>query len=210
MNEEKEKEKNIKANENIRKENVQTKEFVLSDGVRNFFEWVESIITALILVILIFTFFFRIVTVQGSSMYPNLQDKYRLILSSFLYQPKQNDVVVITHTNGLTEPIIKRVIAVAGQKVNIDYKKGIVYVDGKALDESAYIKNGITHKPNTSEPLLTLPQTVPAGHVFVLGDNRSVSEDSRFTAVGMVEAKYILGKAEIIVFPFNHVGKVKG
>ena len=187
----------------------QSKDFKQRNGVLSCFEWMESIITALVIVIVVFTFLFRIVTVKGTSMLPNLQDKYRLVLSSFQYHPKQGDVVVITHTNGLKEPIIKRVIALPGQKVNIDYKKGIVLVNGKALNESAYIKNGITHKPNTSDPLLTFPQTVPAGHVFVLGDNRSVSEDSRFTAVGMVDEKYILGKAEVIVFPFNHIGRIK-
>ncbi|HEX3038434.1 MAG TPA: signal peptidase I [Oscillospiraceae bacterium] len=198
----KEEKKNKKGNE-------QPKDFKQSNGVLSCFEWMESIITALVIVTVVFTFLFRIVTVKGTSMSPNLQDKYRLVLSSFRYQPKRGDVVVITHTNGLKEPIIKRVIALPGQKVNIDYNKGIVYVNGKALNESAYIKNGITHKPNTSEPLLTLPQTVPAGHVFVLGDNRSISEDSRFTAVGMVDEKYILGKAEVVLFPFDHIGRIK-
>jgi len=194
-------------NESNSKEQIE--KITPSSGVLNCFEWVESIITALIIVAIIFTFLFRIVTVKGTSMFPNLEDKYRLILSSFMYQPKQGDVVVITHTDGLAEPIVKRVIALPGQKVDINYDKGIVYVDGKALNESAYIKNGITHKPNSSDPLLKFPQTVPAGHIFVLGDNRSVSEDSRFVAVGMVDEAYVLGKAEVIVFPFNHIGRIK-
>lgn len=189
--------------------NQQNKGFTQSSSVRNCFEWVDSIIAALVIVVVIFTFFFRIITVSGDSMLPNLEDKYRLILSSFMYHPKQGDIVVITHTAGLSKPIIKRVIALPGQKVDINYDKGIVSVDGKALNESAYIKNGITHRPDTFYPLLKFPQKVPAGHIFVLGDNRPKSEDSRFVAVGMVDEKYVLGKAEFILFPFSHIGKVK-
>lgn len=196
--------------ENENNNSEQTKEFTQSSGVLSCFEWVESIITALIIVVVIFTFLFRIVTVSGDSMLPNLESKYRLILSSFMYQPKQGDVVVITHTQ-LPEPIIKRVIALPGQKVDIDNKTGRVSVDGKVVDESTYIQNGITKIPEgtSDNSTLTFPQTVPAGHVFVLGDNRPVSEDSRYTKVGMVDEKYVLGKAEVIIFPFDRIGRIK-
>ncbi|HEX3038433.1 MAG TPA: signal peptidase I [Oscillospiraceae bacterium] len=196
-------------NSTVNSQGQSAKEFTQSSGVLNCFEWVESIVTALIIVVVIFTFLFRIVTVSGSSMEPNLYDSYRLILTNFNYQPKQGDVVVISHTVGLSEPIIKRVIALPGQTVNIDNATGRVSVDGKILDESAFIQNGITHVQGTSgNPVLKFPQKVPAGHIFVLGDNRLVSEDSRYTAVGMVDEKTIIGKAELILFPFNHIGKI--
>lgn len=172
------------------------------------FEWMESLIIALIAVVILFTFLFRIVTVDGTSMMPNLHSGDRLIVSSYFYQPKQGDIIVLKRTVGLPKPIVKRVIALEGQEVDIDYFTGTVYVDGQALDESAYIENGITFEPATSEPLLTFPQTVPEGHIFVLGDNRGVSEDSRFEAVGMVDERYIMGKAEWIVFPMSRFGRI--
>jgi signal peptidase I len=190
---------------------VQTNnEFKQGSGVLNCFEWVESIVTALIIVVVLFTFLFRIVTVSGPSMQPNLHDSYRLILSNLNYHPKQGDIVVISHTTGLSEPIIKRVIALPGQTVDINNQTGRVSVDGKILDESAYIKNGITQvaQDSSSNPVLKFPQKVPDGHIFVLGDNRTISEDSRYEKVGMVDEKYIIGKAEFILFPFHHIGKI--
>ena len=172
------------------------------------FEWMESLTMAVIVVVLIFTFLFRIVTVDGISMLPNLVSGDRLIVSGLVYEPKQGDIVVLKRTSGLVKPIVKRVIALPGQEVDIDYETGAVYVDGRQIDESAYIKNGITHEPLTSEPLLEFPQIVPEGHIFVLGDNRSVSEDSRFAAVGMVDQRYLLGKAVAIIFPFNRIERL--
>lgn len=177
-------------------------------AVINCFEWVESLVTALVVVVIMFTFLFRVVTVDGTSMLPNLHGGDRLVVSSYFYTPKQGDVVVLKRTIGLTKPIVKRVIALPGQTVDIDYNLGRVYVDGQEVDESAYIESDITHEPMTSEPLLEFPQTVPEGHIFVLGDNREVSEDSRFEAVGMVDERYILGKAELILFPVPRFGRI--
>lgn len=174
----------------------------------NCFEWVDSLVMALVAVVILFTFLFRVVTVAGTSMLPNLYGGDRIVLSSYFYQPKQGDVVVLKRTIGLTKPIVKRVIALPGQTVDIDYISGNVFVDGKEIDESAYIQSGITHEPMTSETLLQFPQTVPAGHIFVLGDNREVSEDSRFEAVGMVDERYILGRAEMILFPLPRFGRI--
>jgi signal peptidase I len=176
-----------------------------SNFVLNSFEWIEALITSLIVVVILFTFLFRIVNVSGPSMLPNLKSGDRVILSSNFYKPQRDDVVVITHTAKLNEPIIKRVIALENQVVNINFQTGVVFVDGKALDESAYIQNGIT----TQHSDYTFPLTVPKGHVFVLGDNRSVSNDSRFNDIGMIDERYILGKAELIVFPLNRFGKIK-
>jgi signal peptidase I len=96
------------------------------------------------------------------------------------------------------------VIATEGQTVDINFYTGIISVDGVALDESAYIENGITKDPGD----VSFPQKVPAGHVFVLGDNRTVSEDSRFREVGMIDRRHIIGKVEFVITPFSKFGKV--
>lgn len=171
----------------------------------NCYEWIEAFITSLVAVVVLFTFFFRVVNVSGPSMLPTLKSNDRVVLSSCFYKPSRGDIVVITHTQKLREPIIKRVIALENQTVDINFETGIVSVDGVPLDESAYIQNGITNQPADFK----FPLTVPAGHVFVLGDNRGVSNDSRFSDVGMVDVRYILGKAEMVVFPFNRLGKIK-
>lgn len=176
-----------------------------SNAVRSVFDWIEAFIASLIVVVILFTFLFRVVNVKGPSMYPTLQSNDRVVLSSYFYKPHRGDVVVITHTQKLNEPIIKRIIALENQTVDIDFEKGVVYVDGVALDESAYIKNGITNQMSD----YSFPLTVPKGHVFVLGDNREVSNDSRSKDVGMVDERFILGKAEMVIFPFNRFEIVK-
>lgn len=163
------------------------------------FEWMEALITALIAVVFIFTFLFRVVSVSGQSMEPTLLSGDRVVVSSYFYNPKPGDIVVITRTVGIDQPIIKRVIATEGQQVDIDFDRGVVLVDGEVLDESDYIQNGITVQKSDFE----FPLTVPEGHVFVLGDNRPMSNDSRSRDVGMVDVRYILGKAEVVIFPFN-------
>ena len=180
----------------------------LSRGTVSCFEWMESLSMAVIAVVLIFTFLIRVVTVSGASMEPTLFSGDKLLVSSFFYQPQQGDVVVLRRTSGLAKPIVKRVIALPGQTVDIDYETGTVLVDGEPLEEP-YLHGELTLRPLTSEPLLEFPQTVPEGHIFVLGDNRDVSEDSRFVSVGMVDQRYIFGKAEWIVFPFDRIERVE-
>lgn len=164
----------------------------------------EALITSLIVVTVFFSFILRVVSVSGPSMLPTLHSDDRVLLFSEFYQPKRGDVIIITHTRGLSEPIIKRVIALENQTVDINFQTGVVSVDGKQLDESRYIRNGITTQPADYK----FPVTVPKGCVFVLGDNRPVSDDSRSCHVGMVDERFILGKAEWILFPFSHFGRV--
>ncbi len=180
-----------------------------SKSIRGVYEWVEEIIAAIVIVVLIFTFLLRIVTVSGTSMYPNYRDGDRLIVTNTFGQPlEQGDVVVLV--NVLEEPIIKRVIATENQEVDIDFETGTVYVDGQALDESQFgLENGITTETSTMLEKTEFPTTVPEGHIFVLGDNRPVSEDSRYTAVGMVSVENVLGKAEFRLFPFDRFGTVE-
>ena len=180
-----------------------------SKSIQGIYEWMEEIIAAVVVVVLIFTFLLRIVTVSGTSMYPNYHDGDRLIVTNTFGQPlEQGDVVVLV--NVLDEPIIKRVIATENQEVDIDFETGTVYVDGHALDESQFgLENGITTATTTMLEKTQFPTTVPEGHIFVLGDNRPVSEDSRYTAVGMVSVENVLGKAEFRLFPFDRFGTVE-
>ena len=170
------------------------------------FEWMEALISALIIIMILFTFLFRVnIVVNGPSMEPNLMDGYKLFTSCVEPNLSRGDIVVIdSKGTSLDKRIVKRVIATQGQTVNIDFNTGIVSVDGVEIDESSYIQNGITK----DEADVTFPQKVPAGHVFVLGDNRTVSEDSRFSEVGMIDQRYIIGKVKFIIMPFEKLGKL--
>lgn len=172
---------------------------------RTVLDWAEELVIAVVLIAVVFTFFFRIITVTGTSMVPNYNDGDRVLVAGNTWGIRQGDVVVII--NVLEEPIIKRVVATEGQTVDFDYKAKSVLVNGRPVDETAFgLPNGITELPYTSFELLEFPQTVPEGCVFVLGDNRSVSEDSRYKVVGMIDERDILGKAIFHIFPFQKIG----
>lgn len=171
------------------------------------YEWASSLVFALTLAVLVFSFFIRVVTVNGISMLPTYNSGDRLLVSELSGEFKQGDVVVAVDV--LDDPIIKRVVATEGQTVEINTQEGVVYVDGRALDESAFgLQNGITTSVYTSLALTALPQTVPKGCVFLLGDNRGHSKDSRYTVVGMVDNRKILGKAVFGLFPLNKFGPI--
>ena len=180
------------------------------DGGRGFsagvYEWAESLVFAIVVVVLIFSFIFRVVTVNGESMLPNYHQDDRLIVSAVAPEIEQGDVVVVVDI--LDDPIIKRVVATQGQTVDIH--DGSVYVDGVRFDDEGYnVERGITTPGITSLSPLEFPQVVPEGCVFVLGDNRSVSRDSRYTDVGMVDERKILGKALLNIYPFDKFGLSK-
>ena len=170
------------------------------------FECIGAAVTALIAVVVIFLFFFRMVTIEGDSMLDTLHSGDRVIISNVLYTPKQGDIVVISRNadNSVekesAEPIIKRVIAVEGQTVDIDFEEGIVYVDGVALKED-YTRTLTTVK---YEDMIDFPAYVPENCIFVMGDNRNYSLDSRSEHIGdngMIDVRYVLGKAVFRVFP---------
>ena len=190
------------------------------DGAENsikafVFDWLEVLVHAIIVVIICFSFLFRIATIDGPSMENTLQDNERVIISNLFYTPKAGDIVVIsrnkensvyTMTDDNT-PIIKRIIATEGQTVDIDFEKGIVYVNGIALDEP-YTKTPTTRSYNDG---VVFPLTVDEGCVFVLGDNRNDSIDSRSARIGeygMIDTRYILGHAIYRVFPLDRIGKI--
>ena len=167
------------------------------------FDWLESLVTAIVIVVIVFTVIFRVPQVFGPSMLPGLEENDRVVVSCLERNFHQNDIVVVdSRGTELNERIIKRVVATEGQTVDIDFERGVVLVDGKELDESAYIENGITVDSSDME----FPQTVPPGHVFVLGDNRRVSLDSRDSRVGMIDNRYVMGKVKLILFPFSRFG----
>lgn len=170
--------------------------------VKPILEWLESIAVAVITVVLLFTFVFRVVGIVGPSMQNTLYEGDKIIISGLFYTPRCGDVVVISrnYTNEFSdetaseEPIIKRIIATEGMTVDIDFEKGIVYVDGKALEEE-YTKGLTTAKYDVAFPIL-----VEEGKVFVLGDNRNNSMDSRDSRIGLIDERYILGKALFRVY----------
>lgn len=166
-------------------------------------EWLESIAVSIFIVILVFTFVFRMVIVDGRSMLPTLEDGQRLVISHLFYTPKQGDIVVV-NSQGLNKTIIKRVIAIEGQTVDIDFDNHTVSVDGKVLDEP-YINELTTNNDGGFE----YPIVVPENSVFVMGDNRNHSTDSRNPIVGFITNDDVLGKAIFRIYPFNKFGRVK-
>lgn len=166
--------------------------------VSGIYEFADIVVSALLVIFVIFTFLFRLVGVEGQSMVPTLQESNRLLVSSSQYVPHYKDIVIITQPNIFHEPIVKRVIATEGQKVDIDFEKGIVYVDDKALDEP-YV-----NAPTLTKEGVEFPVTVPAGHIFVMGDNRNWSTDSRSPDIGFIDARYVLGKVEGRITPLGH------
>ena len=180
-------------------ENEETEEVSLTQDC---YEWLHTFIVAIALVVLVLTFVFRLVDVDGDSMRDTLHDKDRLIVTNFLYTPDNGDIVVISHGQNLNKPIIKRVIATEGQSLNINFQTGEVSVNGEVLDEP-YIKD-----PTTRQGDAEIPKVVPEGMVFVMGDNRNHSTDSRFSTVGLIPVTDIIGKAQFRVSPFNSFGKI--
>ncbi len=153
------------------------------------FDLADSLKTSIIAVFLIFCFAFRVVGVSGTSMVPTLHDGDWLAVSSITREIHHGDIVVVTKPWERNIPIIKRVIAMPGDTLDIDFENGIVYLNGEILSEP-YIEDE-THLEYNAK----LPMTIPEGYIFVMGDNRNNSLDSRSDKVGLIDKKYILGKA---------------
>ena len=168
------------------------------------YDWLQCLVTALIACILIFTFVARTVGVISVSMQPTLVEGDRLIISRLFFTPKYGDIVVIQKDSFSSHPIIKRIIATEGQTVDIDFDAGIVYVDGEALEEP------YTNAPTYEREEFLKPVTVPEGCVFVMGDNRNRSTDSRTSTIGCVDTRCILGKALWRITPISKFGSIYG
>lgn len=198
--------------------------------LREIWEWTYTIVIAFAIVFTIKTFLFDIVKVDGSSMFPTLVDGDRLIITKLGYKPKAGDIVILDSTYKDREEYIltkarsagkedysaierfmldipdnldkrfyvKRVIALPGQTVDI--KNGRVYIDDEVLEEEYY--DGVT---NTTDPTVSFPLVVDEGTVFVMGDNRPNSTDSRFSDLGLVPYDALLGKAQVRIWPLNEI-----
>lgn len=168
------------------------------------YEWIQCLVFALIFCVVMFVFLFRLVDVVGDSMNPTLEDGDKMVVSDLFYKPKQGDIIISRKDEYKSEALVKRVIATEGQTVEIDFTKGRVYVDGELLDEP-YIA-----EPTKNQIDFTGTQIVPEGCVFVMGDNRNESADSRDSRIGMIDERLIIGKVLLTVYPLNHMGSPYG
>lgn len=156
----------------------------------------QSLVVVLVALVLVFTFLGRLIMVDGSSMVPTLLNGEMMVVRSLGYEPEQGDIVVLTQESFMEDAIVKRVIAKGGQSVKIDYDAGTVTVDGIVLDEP-YLNE-------TMEPCGDVTSiTVPEGCLFVMGDNRNVSADSRYSYVGVIDERRVIGQAVAVIFPFR-------
>ncbi len=179
-------------------------EAAASSAHKEIYEWIQCVVFALVCCVLIFVFVARVIDVVGVSMIPTLEDGDKIIITRLAGSYDQGDIVVLRKDTFRDEPIVKRIIAVEGQTIDIDFDQGIVYVDGEALDEP-YI-NELTYRPEDFEG----PVTVPEGCVFVMGDNRNNSSDSRNALIGCVDTRYIMGKVVFRILPLRKIGAIYG
>ena len=148
------------------------------------YDWIQCIIFALVFCVLLFVFGARMVNVVGHSMVPTLEQNDKVIISNLFYHPKQGDIVVLRKQTLMDEPIVKRIIATEGQTVDIDFDDGVVYVDGKALDEP-YVNAPVHDRENFE------------------------GTDSRDARLGCVDTRYIMGRVYFTLFPVKNIGVVK-
>ncbi len=165
-------------------------------------DWFEAILMAVVLMFLVLVFVIRMVNVNGVSMQPTLQEGDELIVLSAAYQPQHGDIVVVSGDNTVGSPIVKRVIGLGGDEVDIDFETGQVSVNGEVLQED-YIS-----EPTTLAYDVQFPVTVPEGTLFLLGDNRPQSKDSRDSEIGFVDERDLLGEVVWRLFPASQFGGI--
>ncbi|MBQ3481801.1 MAG: signal peptidase I [Oscillospiraceae bacterium] len=171
---------------------------------REAYDWIQSLISALLICVLVFVFVLRIMDVHGTSMFPTLSNGDKVMVSDLFYEPARGDIVVFKKDGyDDNKALVKRVIAVAGDVVNIDFERGVVYVNGEPLEEDY-----IDVTTNTKIDFIG-PQTVPDNCLFVMGDNRNASTDSRDKRIGMVDKRLVIGKVLLVVYPFDSFGSVE-
>ncbi|MBQ2842539.1 MAG: signal peptidase I [Clostridia bacterium] len=161
------------------------------------FDVTDSVKGAVLVVFLIFALMFRAVGVDGDSMNPTLNDNDWVAVAGSVTDFERGDIVIVNQPWRRNVPIIKRVIAVGGDTINIDFNKREVYVNGMKLDEPYILE------PTWLSYDVEFPLTVDEGKLFVMGDNRNDSIDSRSSQIGLIDERYVLGKALIRIYPFE-------
>ncbi len=179
---------------------------ILAKPGNELYQNVRTLVTVLAVLILLFAFVLRILIVSGPSMENTLQNGEAMVVWSLGYKPRQGDIVVLTQPAFQEDSIVKRVIATGGQRVRIDYSAGTVTVDGQVLEEP-YIKERMKVP---SYGLGNYDLTVPDGCIFVMGDNRNESADSRYPIIGVIDERSVIGKALLVAFPFSEFRLLKG
>ena len=198
----KKRENRIQESDTLRRNSASTNDEKPVSVQKNVLAYLHDLVYLLAGVLLVLLLLFRVVIVDGPSMNDTLvHGDYLLLLNNVFYgDPKQGDIIVASKDSFKDgEPIIKRVIATEGQEVDIDFTAGIVYVDGVALEED-YIKTLTTLQEGVQFPL-----TVDEGCIFVMGDNRGMSKDSRSPQIGLIDTREVLGRAVFLVFPGKDV-----
>ena len=172
----------------------------------------DIVIKALIVILILITFGIKMCTVVGDSMLNTLHNDEKLIISNLFYSPREGDIIVFHQTGTFNEPVVKRVIATSGKWIKIDYDNMITYVsDDEIFDESdivdessyAYFDSGRYDLSGSYKVF------VPKGYIFVMGDNRNNSTDSRFPQIGLVDERTVLGRVIVRLFPLQSFGFVK-
>ena len=173
------------------------------------FAWLQLLMGCVLIAVILFNCFARLTRVDGNSMDNTLKDGEMMLVWSLGYSPKQGDIVVLNKTDEVTKQllggkaIVKRVIATGGQTVDIDYTTGTVYVDGTPLEEP-YIREEMYLPGNPM--MYNTHWEIPEGSIFVMGDNRNYSTDSRHEMVGPIDEDYILGKVVFALWPMEKFG----
>ena len=170
------------------------------------FDWLQMVMGCILAAVLLFNCFARLTQVDGESMTNTLQDGEMMLVWSLGYHPKAGDIVVVNKKTATfldDRAIVKRVIAVGGQTVDIDYDAGTVAVDGQVLDEP-YIHEAMLCPTYENQTHIEVPE----GSIFVMGDNRNHSSDSRDVTLGTVDERYVLGRAVCVLLPFQNFGMI--